>query len=117
MTLVTEELALEANSFQNVNRHRLVVRRPLASDPVSVAKLAGKLRHELEHARQWDACGPAVFLLSERADWVLVRKIKGLPLWNVFTNLKPTEQDANAASAMFLRQRYPDSINPSSPGS
>jgi hypothetical protein len=108
--LVTEELAAELNSPENLHRHRVVVRRPLTSGPVAIAAFSGKLRHELEHARQWNACGHAVFQLSELADWVLSRKLVGLPSGRVFTNLKPLEQDANAASAVFLRRRMPDAI-------
>jgi hypothetical protein len=108
--LVTENLAAEANSPENRDRHRIVVRRPFTSDPASVARFSGKLRHELEHARQWDACGLPVFALNNVADGVLQLKVVGLPGGRVFTNLKPVEQDANAASAMFLRARWPDTI-------
>jgi hypothetical protein len=108
--LVTEELAAELNSRQHRHRHRVIVRRPLTSIPVSIAAFSGKLRHELEHARQWNACGLPVFQLSEVADWVLARKVAGLPGGRVFTNLKPIEQDANAASALFLSRRMPDAI-------
>jgi hypothetical protein len=110
--LVTEALAAEANSPENLSRHRVMVRRPLASDSLAVARLSAKIRHELEHARQMDACGAAVFQLSEVADWVLGRKIAGLPYGRVFTNLKPVEQDANAASAIFLRTRWPKAVDP-----
>jgi hypothetical protein len=110
--LVTEELAEKANSSQWRKRHRVMVRRPIASDPVSVARFSGKLRHELEHARQLDACGLPVFQLSSLADQVLARKIIGVPGGRTFTNLKPIEQDGNAASAMFLRERWPDAIAP-----
>lgn len=108
--LVTEELAEEANSLENRDRHRIVVRRTLANDPVSVAGFSGKLRHELEHARQWDACGLPAFQLNELADWVLTPKLRGIPRGSIFTNLKPVEQDANAASAMFLLARWPDEV-------
>jgi hypothetical protein len=108
--LVTEALAAEMNSPQHLNRHRVIARRPLTSDPVSIAAFSGTLRHELEHARQWNACGVSVFQLSELADWVLARKLRGLVGGNRFTNLKPVEQDANAASAVFLRARWPDEV-------
>jgi hypothetical protein len=110
--LVSEELAADANAPQHVDWHRVVVRRPLMSDPVSIAAFSGKLRHELEHARQWNACGLPVFQLSHVADWVLAPKLRGLAGGNSFTNLKPIEQDANAASAMFLRARWPDAVTP-----
>jgi hypothetical protein len=95
--LVPEKLATEANAPEAINRHRTVVRRPLTSDPVLIAAFSGKLRHELEHARQWNACGLAGFQLSNLADTVLAPKLT-------------TEQDANAASAMFLRARWREAI-------
>ena len=108
--LATEDLAAEANSPQHRNRHRVIVRGSPGSDPASIAAFSGMLRHELEHARQWNACGPPVFQLSELADAVLQPKLVGLAGGRVFTNLKPTEQDANAASAMLLLARWPEAI-------
>jgi hypothetical protein len=108
--VVSEELAAEMNSPQHLNRHRVIVRRPLESDPFSIAAFSGKLRHELEHARQWNACGLSVFQLSDLADSVLAPKIRGLAGGNRFIHLKPIEQDANAAAAIFLRARWPDEV-------
>jgi hypothetical protein len=109
--LVSEELAAEANSAEHRDRQRVIVRRPLESDPVSIAAFSGKLRHELEHVRQWKACGLPVFQLDNLADGVLAPKIRGLKEGNRFKHLKPIEQDANAASAMFLRERWPDAVD------
>jgi hypothetical protein len=44
------------------------------------------------------------------AERVLAVKLRGLPRGRIFTNLIPLEQDANAASAMFLRRRWPDAV-------
>jgi hypothetical protein len=108
--LVDEQLAAELNSPSRINLHRVVLRRPFASDPTTAARICGKLRHELEHARQWTACGPPVFQLSHVADQVLVLKLLGLPGGRAFYNLKPLEQDANAAAAMLVRRRWPDAV-------
>jgi hypothetical protein len=108
--LVSEQIAAEANTPENLRRHRIILRRPSAATAISIGRFAGKLRHELEHARQWQACGPPVAHLSEIADRVLQRKLKGLAGGNVFTNLKPNEQDANAALAVYLRTRWPKAI-------
>jgi hypothetical protein len=108
--LVDDELAAELNAPGHINLHRILVRRPLGSDPIMAARISAKLRHELEHALQWRACGPPVFQLSQVADHVLALKLRGLPRGRVFTNLKPIEQDANAASAMFVRRRWPDAV-------
>lgn len=76
--LVTEALAAKADSPANVRRHRVIVRRPSAATAVDIARFAGLLRHELEHARQWECCGPHVGDLNALADRVLDRKIAGL---------------------------------------
>jgi hypothetical protein len=38
-------------------------------------------------------------------------KLAGLPRTATFTNLKPIEQDANAASAMYIRNRFPQAVD------
>jgi hypothetical protein len=108
--LLTEQLVAELNSPEHLHRHRVIVRRVLGDDPLSVALFSAKLRHELEHARQWVDCGPPPHQLSDLADDVLRLKLVGLPGGTAFTNLKPTEQDANAASAIFLRSRFPPAV-------
>jgi hypothetical protein len=108
--LLSDELVAEVNAPEHLPFHRIILRRVRDDDRLSVARFSAKLRHELEHARQWTECGPPPNLLSELADEVLGPKLLGLPSGNVFTNLKPTEQDANAASAMFLRARFPESV-------
>jgi hypothetical protein len=108
--LLTEELVAELNSPEHLPRHRVVVRRLPRDGPLPVALFSAKLRHELEHARIWTECGPPPQQLSDLADDVLRIKLRGLPNGSIFTNLKPTEQDANAASAMFLRARFPSDV-------
>jgi hypothetical protein len=55
--LLTEELAGEANSPENRSRDRIILRRlPAEPSPLRLVAFSGKLRHELEHARQWEAC-------------------------------------------------------------
>jgi hypothetical protein len=97
----------DANAPENRNLHRVTVwtgREP----PI----LSGRLRHELEHARQWDHHGKALFDLHDLIeDEVLPHKAGGLQgCGGTFINFIPTEQDANAAAAMFLRDRYPEDL-------
>jgi hypothetical protein len=106
--LVTDELAAEANSPQHRNRHRVTVRRPLESDPVSIAAFSGNSNTSVSGTLS----GVSVFQLSALADQVLAPKLRGLAGGNRFTNLKPIEQDANAASAIFLRKRWREEVTP-----
>ena len=43
-------------------------------------------------------------------DHILRLKARGLPGGTLLYNLKPVEQDANAASAVYLRERHPDAV-------
>lgn len=98
--------------------HRVIVHPEFISahdeldDDASIAALGGLMRHELEHARQVDALGSDFSDMDGSiVDHVLWRKAGRLPGGNVYYTLKPAEQDANAAAAMYLRQRHPGAVD------
>jgi hypothetical protein len=89
------------------DKHRVAIYEDVDhDDPVAVAIMAATLRHELRHAEQREAGGDELFALDELAEQLVSWKIGGLPKAAPLYHLKPTELDANAASAMFLRQGY-----------
>jgi hypothetical protein len=93
----------DANDHRD--RHRIAV---WVDGPTPV--LGAKLRHELEHARQWDAHGKPLFDLNDLTLAVLAERVGGLPGGGVLYNLIPTETDANAASAAFAWARYGEEV-------
>jgi hypothetical protein len=69
------------------------------------------IRHELEHALQDEAHGQKVEELYRLALYVLGERVGGLPGSGLVYTVIPNEFDANAAAAMFTRNRYgPDRI-------
>jgi hypothetical protein len=57
-----EEDAAAADAQPPFEKHRVATRPIEGLEPrAAECALAAKLRHELEQARQWDACGPDVF--------------------------------------------------------
>lgn len=104
--LLGEKLA-EANSPGVRERHRIAIFEDVdEGDPLAVAILAGKLRHELRHAEQWEACGEVLFELDALLDSVVLWKVGGLTGGALYYTVKPIEMDANAAAAVFLRNRW-----------
>lgn len=75
-----------------------------------VAVVGATLRHELEHARQYEAVGKVVIDLDGELDYIIRVKFGGLPGGAAHYNQKPLEQDANAAAAMYLRQHHPEHV-------
>ncbi len=102
-----QELAAEPRGvFEDLRsragQHRVVV---WAGGELGVA--AAKLRHELEHARQWTAHGERLFTLTAGIQGALQReKLNGLA-GGAVQSVAPAESDANAAAAQFARPRYP----------
>jgi hypothetical protein len=97
----------DANLVAHRGLHRIVVWRD-AELPI----VAGRLRHELEHARQWDQLGADFFELNELAIEVLRHKAGALEgCAGMYLNATPTELDCNAAAAMFLCNRHPESVD------
>ena len=69
------------------------------------------LRHELEHARQQLIAGnDALDIDREFLDDAMRQRVGGLPEGSNFYNFKPTEMDANAAAAMYLRAQHPEHV-------
>lgn len=95
----------DANAPEHIDLHRVVVWRDTTA-PI----LGALLRHELEHARQWDALGPGIFNLYDVIKLgVLPHKAGGLAgCGGFYINSIPAEQDANAAAAMYLESRHPE---------
>ena len=73
--------------------------------------VAGLMRHELEHSRQFDVHGEALQRLHARAVDVLIEHAGGSPGSNSLYNAIPMEADANAAAAaersFFLSRSLP----------
>jgi hypothetical protein len=109
--LLRGAMLVEANLPEHRAKHRIAIYEDVDSDDrVAVATMAGTLRHELRHAEQRDACGGELFSLDELAGQLVSWKVAGLPRGGLLYHLKPIEVDANAASAMFLRQSYGDAV-------
>jgi hypothetical protein len=95
-----------ANAPENIDAHRIVVWRD-STAPV----IGATLRHELEHARQFDALGVGLFDLYDVIKYgVLAHQAGGLDgCAGSYINAIPVERDANAAASMYLREHHPDS--------
>jgi hypothetical protein len=98
----------EANSAEVINKQRIAVYAEFdEADPLEVAILGAKLRHELRHAEQrLSACAAELFSLAELADEIARVKVGGLPGGATIYNLMPIEVDASAAAAGFLRAHH-----------
>jgi len=98
----------DANDGEHIDLHRIGVWG--CADP---AALGARLRHELEHAIQWEQHKRPLFQLYDLLrDEILTRKIGGLAgCSGAYINAIPSEQDANAAAAMFLRKHHPQAVS------
>jgi hypothetical protein len=92
-----------ANAPENINAHRIVVWKDATAPLVGAT-----LRHELEHARQFDALGVGVFALYDVIKLrVLPHQAGGLDgCAGTYINAIPAERDANAAASMYLRKHH-----------
>jgi hypothetical protein len=106
-----EDDAAAADRPPLLEKHR-VATAPIENlePPLADAAFAAKLRHELEHARQWEICGPEPFMLMQLAREVHRRKTGGM-VYGAFLNQMPIEDDANAAASLFVRKRWPDCVD------
>lgn len=110
--LVDEELD-RANADGCKEHHRVILWRDFPLTEIGVAIVAGWMRHELEHARQWNALGATIFELDGFLTSVVLEKVGsagGSGGAAAYYNFKPVEQDANAAASMYLRRRYADRV-------
>lgn len=71
--------------------------------PVVIAQM----RHELEHAQQWDAAGKPVFEIYKHVYELGSVLFGGLPQSGRFYGLVPAEQDANTAAGQFAQTHLP----------
>lgn len=107
----------EAESDTYSGRHRVAIFEDfrLTDDDLGdtlIPVLGAMLRHELEHARQQEQCGNDVLDIDDQfLDHAVRIKAGGLPGGTELYNLKPMEQDANAASAMYLREHHAEHVD------
>lgn len=96
---------LEANSDDNRELHRIA----LPAEPEGRVLFAALLRHELEHARQWDA-QVGVFELQDFIEYHVLPEIAegldGCAGWLI--NTIPSEMDCNAAASVYIASRFSD---------
>jgi hypothetical protein len=100
----------EANSAGSRKLHRIAV----PAEPDDRVLFAALVRHELEHARQWDA-RPIIFdLQGFIEDDVLAEIAGGLDGCNGgLINTVPSEMDCNAAASVYIAGRFtPAEIQP-----
>lgn len=71
-------------------------------DPVEMARLAGLLRHEIEHGRQRDDC-PNSFDLYDLTAAIIRHAVQDGRNFRELFHLQPVEWDADAAASMYLR--------------
>lgn len=93
----------EANSDECRNLHRIAV----PAEPDDRVLFAALVRHELEHARQWDA-QPVIFdLQGFIEDDVLSEIAGGLDgCGGGLINTVPSEMDCNAAASVYIASRF-----------
>lgn len=72
-------------------------------DPVELARLAGLLRHEIEHGRQRDECSSS-FALYDLTEAVIRHAVQDGKNYRELLHLQPVEWDADAAASQYLRQ-------------
>ena len=110
MSIDPEDVPVELNwAFVDLNQPDSIksYRVAIGTDR-SIQGIAALLRHELEHARQFDAHGAQLRHLYDAALDILNIRAAGLPGGGVFYQWIPMEFDANAAAAMFVRARFSD---------
>jgi hypothetical protein len=106
--LLRGAMLAEANLPEHREKHRIAIYEDVdADDPIAIAIMAATLRHEVRHAEQREAWGDDLFALDDLAEQLVCWKVGGLPKAASLYHLKPTELDANAASAIFVRAHYP----------
>jgi hypothetical protein len=92
----------DAPEWEGSSLHLFAIWR---ENQLPVPVLAALLRHELEHARQWQEHGDRLFRLHE-AVMAAPRDLAGARFVNFLFNVAPIEIDANAAAARFVWGRH-----------
>jgi hypothetical protein len=96
----------DANAPEHIELHRMSLR---ADD--DVAATSGRMRHELGHARQYEALGRSIFNLQRFIEEALAYRAGGLDgCAGHLINAIPTELDTNAAASVLLRERHPREV-------
>ena len=95
------ELTVRDESNDDLRKHRVFLRKD--DHPVL---LAAGLRHEVEHARQFEAHGDAVVAVEQSFLIPALReRFKGRGASDLY-DLLPSELDAHAAASVFVRRRH-----------
>jgi len=93
----------EANSDVNRPHHRITV----PAEPMDRATFAGLVRHELEHARQFES-GAGIVDLHDFIEHdvlpLVAGGLNGCP--GALLNSMPDEIDCNAAASVYVRRRF-----------
>jgi hypothetical protein len=100
-----DALRAHANSAKDQQLHRILV----PAHPEDRVEFAALLRHELEHARQFDEVGVEVFDLHDFIEkHVLCEAAGDLDgCGGGLINSIPTEIDCNAAASVYITGRFP----------
>jgi hypothetical protein len=108
--LVVDELFPNASQLADANapEHRNLHRIVAPFEPTDAVTFAALVRHELEHARQYDALGQGIFdlqrLLEEGVLPYRAALLEGCA--GSLINGVPTEIDANAAASVYVSARF-----------
>lgn len=93
----------------NSDEHRKLHRIALPREPEDSVLFAALLRHELEHAREWDA-HVGIFDLHDFIEYDILPEIAGGldGCGGGLINTMPTEMDCNAAASVYIGSRFSD---------
>jgi hypothetical protein len=93
----------EANSDENRNLHRVTI----PAEPDDRVLFAALVRHELEHARQWDAM-LGIFDLHDFIEHDILPEVAGGLDGRAggLINTIPTEMDCNAAASVYISKQF-----------
>jgi hypothetical protein len=91
----------EANHDDCIDQHRIVV-----FTDRTIEGIAALIRHELEHARQYEAQGQPLSELGGVAEQVIRERVGDLVGGGFLYQVIPIEMDANAAAALFVRTHF-----------
>jgi hypothetical protein len=110
---LSDEQKQEAELPEHRDKHRIAIFHdaPIAADLAS-ALMGALLRHELEHARQFDVAGVTTLDIHDNLLQPAIQRMAGgLPGSAVFYNFTPLEMDANAAAAQYQRDHHRDAVD------